>query len=508
MSAISDRIVFLNEPKPTESTGLVILEGGVIKESLSSRVAIPYPVRLLDSSLTVMGYPQGCINTVYRTAVKSKDDGLGLEKALKSSAEKFLEKAEKGAIACIPPDQSEELFFSFRHLGKGTFNTVSAAILPNGSLVAASVPLTKASSPVLKKPEEVEHLEALRGCPNIIQLIGYENGNCYFEIAKSTLDKWIKKVDPGMPLFSIMLGILEGGVQLAEHGVIHLDLKPENILIVGENNTPKIADFGLVSRADKHGYAIDSINKGNLFHLSPERFAKLWSARSKDRPVGVQDNVWGFMIILCTIAAAKESKLPDLNLSLGFKERYEEYSNAVDKIDEYADQTARETLAKKGLPETYFQDYYFQAFGKGILDLFGSLDDNLFNDLKPRTGLDFIVMEMAMFHPSDRITISEARGVMNAIDKHPETIAHLVEKEGVLLEITQEVIHLGKEIATLKAYLADPYSNEVQTVDEAKIQIVAVKKKLERLKQRRTRLIEEGVRLERNKTALIDKLKA
>lgn len=47
-------------------------------------------------------------------------------------------------------------------------------------------------------------------------------------------------------VFSVFMGILNGVSHMHSLGVFHMDLKPENVLI-GENNVPKLCDFGFVT---------------------------------------------------------------------------------------------------------------------------------------------------------------------------------------------------------------------------------------------------------------------
>ncbi len=433
------------EPKPTPSAEIEEIEGELIREKLKGRIAIHPLVRASDRSLVDRaGFPKGCLEKAFREAKGNKDERLC--DALKAPTKELL--SQSG---------NSELFLSLKPLGKGNFSTVSAAILRNGSFVAASVPQSKAVALESEKPKEVPYLEFLRGCSNIIQLFGYEKGNCYFEIAKCNLRDFLSSGGTTFPSFSIMLGILEGGVQLVEHGVIHLDLKPENILIVGEKNIPKIADFGLVSWADEDGVAVEPVGKGNLLHFSPERHAQCALGSSSDRQVSVQDNVWGFMMILCRIATVTKSSNPHRNFSSDFKKRYDTYAlTDLRQVHRDALSFAETALVKEGKPVEQVQNtvHYFRAFNTGMLELLKKWDGNLFSGLTPQTGFDFIAMKMAMFHPEHRIEISEARDLFRAIKASPDAIVQLMGVEQRLLEINREIFELEEKIAVLENKLA------------------------------------------------------
>ncbi len=66
------------------------------------------------------------------------------------------------------------------------------------------------------------------------------------------------------------LPVLTGVIALHENGVVHRDLKPENILM--DQDTPKIADFGL-ARSSRLKPVTQSMDvKGSPHYMSPEHF--------------------------------------------------------------------------------------------------------------------------------------------------------------------------------------------------------------------------------------------
>ncbi len=507
-----------NAIKPVPSADLDIPEetsekNNLLREPLALRIPIAPLVRELDSSLAEReGFLRGSIVQLYRNSITNKDHELS--QCLKKSAENLSKKAQRGPIASIPKEKAEDplLFLSLKPLGQGSFHTVSTAILRNGSLVAASVPKSLGSS--VFEPKAVKFLEALKDCPNIIQLIGYERGCCYYEIGERNLESLLEIRSPfyigrigayRTPVFSVMLGILEGGVQMADRKVIHLDLKPENIIMVG--NTPKICDFDTATWADRLGFATEAAYlKGNVFHYSPERSAECCKEAdtlpgwSDDCFVGVQDNVWGLMLIISKIACEKlPSRIPQLNLSPGFKHRANLYFNKIALESEQAATLALRSEVKKGrLTEQAQQKHFWRkAFCRHIFEQFGGWNGNLFGKLAPETGLDFVIKKMAMFHPGKRIRITEARDLMRAIKEAPDAVMQLIGIDQNLQQIDQEIAELEKQLAPLKANSENPAQSQSSKMPEI----------LKNLTERLAMLIEQKNHLENKKNALFHELK-
>jgi serine/threonine-protein kinase len=64
--------------------------------------------------------------------------------------------------------------------------------------------------------------------------------------------------------------VLDGVEAIHEHGIVHRDLKPENVLM--DEDTPKIADFGLARSRHKSSVTRSIDVKGSPAYMSPEHF--------------------------------------------------------------------------------------------------------------------------------------------------------------------------------------------------------------------------------------------
>jgi len=115
--------------------------------------------------------------------------------------------------------------------------------------------------------------------PNIVQVFGFEkHDDRYFlvmeHISGGTLDDRITENGGVTELEGLEIGIgVAAGLNFAhENGLIHRDIKPGNILF-GNNNQPKVVDFGLSVRHDGEDAFAGEI-WGTPYYVAPEKLER------------------------------------------------------------------------------------------------------------------------------------------------------------------------------------------------------------------------------------------
>lgn len=115
--------------------------------------------------------------------------------------------------------------------------------------------------------------------PNIVQVFGFENhDDRYFlvmeHISGGTLDDRITHHGGVTELEGLEIGIgVAAGLNFANtNGLIHRDIKPGNILF-GNNNQPKVVDFGLSVRHDGED-AFEGEIWGTPYYVAPEKLER------------------------------------------------------------------------------------------------------------------------------------------------------------------------------------------------------------------------------------------
>ncbi len=146
--------------------------------------------------------------------------------------------------------------------------------------------------------------------PNIVRAIaaGSHEGRHFFAmelIEGRTLRDVLRKHPEALPVMTVaryMKG-LAAAVQYAhEKGILHRDLKPSNV-IVDQNDTPKVADFGLAKHMDVDAdCSFDSVSGsvvGTPSYMSPEQ------ATSQSDNIGPQSDVYSLGAILYEMLTGK-----------------------------------------------------------------------------------------------------------------------------------------------------------------------------------------------------------
>jgi hypothetical protein len=134
--------------------------------------------------------------------------------------------------------------------------------------------------------------------PNIVAVyeVGEHDGHPFLSLEfcpGGSLDKKLQ----GTPLAAAEAARLAECLARAMHfahqkGVVHRDLKPANILL-GENDTPKITDFGLAKMLDTGaGQTVSGAVLGTPSYMAPEQ------ARGKSKTVGPAADVYALGAIL------------------------------------------------------------------------------------------------------------------------------------------------------------------------------------------------------------------
>jgi len=383
---------------------------GICRQTLSERTGIHGNVRVLDQKARDKGFEPEKVMEIYRKAKQSGNAPL----------QQAMENAGTDSSRFVPIghgiSENQKYYLSLGHLGNGSNHEVSLAIRKEGDIAAVSKPISNKSSQH-SNSDELQFHAALNGCPNVIQVLEYADGHCFYELADGDLHKLLYHSPQIGKAPDLILGLLNAGTQLAEKNVIHLDLKLDNVLI-GKDGQPKIADFELASFVDNHGFATSNKLIGNMWYYSPER--RQYDLDRMPAPpaappffvphhVGLKDNVWGFMHMICNVAS--KSAPGWSQLSPDFQKRFNQYEQVLSDGHQYGLQAGPEWS-----PE------YYRTMHQYVQTYINSCPNgNLFGGLAEQTPMDSIVMKMAAVDPNQRISIQEARDLMLLAIQNPDT---------------------------------------------------------------------------------------
>jgi len=168
---------------------------------------------------------------------------------------------------------------------------------------------------------ELDALEKLKGCKNIVQMRewylhnpcienpDYNIHGCLF-IIMSLADEDLEEhvYDTKLPFDQckkIMADVLTGVSEALSRGIMHLDITPSNIFMFG--NDAYVGDFGQIgySHSASHPLCSVSCEVTMLWYRSPEELAISSMAREM-RTIGVESMIWSLGCLFFFIASRKE----------------------------------------------------------------------------------------------------------------------------------------------------------------------------------------------------------
>lgn len=164
-------------------------------------------------------------------------------------------------------------------------------------------------------PEMIERfrreVDALRRIdhPNVIKLIGTtRHEDKYYIIMeyvpggslRDLLDR--RGVLPVEEALQIALDLCDALTRAHRLQIIHRDLKPDNVLL-GENDVPKLTDFGVARVGDRTRLTQSGMTVGTGAYLSPES-CKGWELDQRD-------DIWAFGVMLYELLTGKRPFMGD-----------------------------------------------------------------------------------------------------------------------------------------------------------------------------------------------------
>lgn len=166
--------------------------------------------------------------------------------------------------------------FKGKKLGEGQFGAVYAGV-ERLSMRLVAIKCVKTEQPSIKDAlnREVELLQEVRNCRNIVSFEGVYEGELYTSLVfeQCANDLFSEIVDsagqylPERRVRQVAKAMVDAVAFCHHRGIAHRDLKPENVL-VRKDGSVCLADFGLSSRFT---YTTRMYSKvGSAFYIAPE----------------------------------------------------------------------------------------------------------------------------------------------------------------------------------------------------------------------------------------------
>ncbi|KAH8296150.1 hypothetical protein KR054_002349 [Drosophila jambulina] len=171
----------------------------------------------------------------------------------------------------------EQCFQRLAKLGEGSFGEVfQVRDRADGRLYAVKISkqLFRGEQYRAERLEEVRRYEEFSGHENCIRFIRaweqYDRLFMQMELCRESLEQYLLRCQriPEERIWHILLDLLRGLKSLHDRNLIHLDIKLDNVLIGEDDETCKLADFGLVFDLDRANS--QHATEGDSRYMAPE----------------------------------------------------------------------------------------------------------------------------------------------------------------------------------------------------------------------------------------------
>lgn len=182
-----------------------------------------------------------------------------------------------GSMEVSDRSHFEQCFERLAKLGEGSFGEVfQVRDRSDGRLYAVKISkqLFRGEQYRAERLEEVRRYEEFSGHENCIRFIRaweqYDRLYMQMELCRESLEQYLLRCRrvPEERIWQILLDLLRGLKSLHDRNLIHLDIKLDNVLISEDDETCKLADFGLVIDVDKANN--HHATEGDSRYMAPE----------------------------------------------------------------------------------------------------------------------------------------------------------------------------------------------------------------------------------------------